>query len=58
MEISLHRFNADGGWDLLGPEREITRSQDNVLYSLDGRPALQVYKKYLGEPFRPAEFEL
>ena len=38
-----------GGWDLLGPEREITRSQDNVLYSLDGQPALQVYKKYLGE---------
>jgi hypothetical protein len=38
-----------GGWDLLGPEREVTRSEGNVLYSLDGQPALQVYKKYLGD---------
>lgn len=38
-----------GGWDLLGPEREVTRVEDNILYSLDGQPALQVYKKYLGE---------
>lgn len=38
-----------GGWDLLGPEREVTRSDGNVLYSLDEKPALEVYKKYLGE---------
>lgn len=38
-----------GGWDLLGPEREVTRAEGNVLYSLDGQPALQVYKRYLGE---------
>lgn len=38
-----------GGWDVLGPNREVTRSQDNVLYELDGQPALQLYKKYLGE---------
>ena len=38
-----------GGWDLLGPDREVTRSVDNVLYSLDGQPALDVYKKYLGD---------
>ena len=38
-----------GGWDLLGPEREVTRSEGNVLYSLDGKPALEVYKKYLGD---------
>ncbi len=38
-----------GGWDLLGPEREVTRAEGNVLYSLDGQPALQVYKKYLGD---------
>ncbi|MES9844732.1 MAG: FIST N-terminal domain-containing protein, partial [Candidatus Sedimenticola sp. 6PFRAG5] len=25
-----------GGWDLLGPEREVTRAEGNVLYSLDG----------------------
>ena len=38
-----------GGWDVLGLEREVTRSTDNVLYELDGKPALQLYKKYLGE---------
>jgi hypothetical protein len=38
-----------GGWDRFGPERMITRSQDNVLYELDGEPALDLYKRYLGE---------
>jgi len=38
-----------GGWDIFGPERRITRSAGNVLYELDGRPALQLYKDYLGE---------
>jgi hypothetical protein len=38
-----------GGWDILGPEREVTRSDANVLYELDGQPALQLYKKYLGD---------
>ena len=38
-----------GGWDVLGPEREVTKSTDNVLYELDGQPALQLYKKYLGD---------
>jgi hypothetical protein len=38
-----------GGWDKFGPERRITRSKGNVLYELDGRPALELYKSYLGE---------
>lgn len=38
-----------GGWDIFGPERVITRSRDHVLYELDGRPALDLYKEYLGE---------
>ncbi|MEM8963182.1 MAG: FIST N-terminal domain-containing protein [Acidobacteriota bacterium] len=38
-----------GGWDPFGPERKITRSDGNVLYELDGQPALDLYKKYLGE---------
>lgn len=39
----------DGGWSDFGPERRITRSQGNVLYELDGQPALDLYKTYLGE---------
>lgn len=38
-----------GGWDIFGPERRVTRSAGNVLYELDGRPALNLYKEYLGE---------
>lgn len=38
-----------GGWDVLGPEREVTRSKGNVLYTLNDQPALELYKKYLGE---------
>ena len=38
-----------GGWDNFGPERLITRSRNNVLYELDNKPALKLYKEYLGE---------
>lgn len=39
----------DGGWSDFGLERRVTRSRDNVLYELDGQPALALYKRYLGE---------
>lgn len=38
-----------GGWDIFGPERRVTRSNGNILYELDGKPALALYKEYLGE---------
>lgn len=38
-----------GGWEPFGPARQVTRSDGNVLYELDGEPALDVYKRYLGE---------
>ncbi|MBN2008033.1 FIST C-terminal domain-containing protein [candidate division KSB1 bacterium] len=38
-----------GGWDPFGPERLITRSNGNVLYELDGKSALELYKNYLGK---------
>jgi len=42
-------YGSLGGWDPFGPERLITRSKGNLLYELDGRSALELYKKYLGE---------
>jgi hypothetical protein len=42
-------YGSLGGWDSFGPERLITRSKGNVLYELDGRSALELYKNYLGE---------
>jgi hypothetical protein len=38
-----------GGWEPFGPARKVTRSDGNVLYELDGEPALGIYKRYLGE---------
>lgn len=45
-------YGSYGGWNPFGPERIITRSTGNVLYDLDGQPALELYKKYLGEHAR------
>lgn len=42
-------YGSLGGWDSFGPEREITRAQGNVLFDLDRKPALELYKRYLGE---------
>ncbi|MCX7193582.1 MAG: FIST C-terminal domain-containing protein [Proteobacteria bacterium] len=37
------------GWEEFGAERIVTRSAGNVVYEIDGEPALDLYKKYLGE---------
>lgn len=42
-------YGSRGGWDSFGPDRRVTRSKANILYELDGQPALELYKKYLGE---------
>jgi hypothetical protein len=42
-------YGSLGGWDPFGPERIVTRSKGNVLYELDGKSALEIYKQYLGE---------
>lgn len=39
----------DGGWTPFGPERIVTKSDKNILYELDGKPALDLYKQYLGD---------
>ena len=39
----------NGGWKPFGPFRKITKAMDNVLYEIDGLPALELYKEYLGE---------
>lgn len=38
-----------GGWEPFGPARKVTRCDGNILYELDGEPALNVYKRYLGD---------
>ncbi|MPS47952.1 FIST N-terminal domain-containing protein [Methylobacillus sp.] len=38
-----------GGWKPYGPPRKITRSEKNVVYEMDGKPALPLYRMYIGE---------
>lgn len=38
-----------GGWDAFGKVRKVTKSKLNVVYELDGKPALDIYKEYLGD---------
>lgn len=42
------RSGSGGGWMPFGPVRRINRAKDNVLHELDGEPALEVYRRYLG----------
>lgn len=42
-------FSSKGGWDSFGIERHVTKSRKNVLYQLDGLPALELYKSFLGD---------
>lgn len=38
-----------GGWDTFGVPRRVTRSAGNELFELDGKPALDLYERYLGD---------
>ncbi len=38
-----------GGWESFGLERLVTKSHDNILYEIDNKNALDLYKKYLGK---------
>jgi hypothetical protein len=42
-------IGSSGGWTRFGPERVVTKSEGNCLHELDGKPALQLYKTYLGD---------
>tara|TARA_B110000091_G_C13800395_1_gene469947 strand:- start:24 stop:1163 length:1140 start_codon:yes stop_codon:yes gene_type:complete len=46
LEVS---FASNGGWTPFGPERIVTKSKGNILFELDDKPALDLYKNYLGE---------
>ncbi|MBU0687282.1 MAG: FIST C-terminal domain-containing protein [Candidatus Margulisbacteria bacterium] len=42
-------YGSLGGWDPFGPFRQVTKSKGNILYELDGKSALGLYKQYLGD---------
>lgn len=38
-----------GGWETFGLERKVTKSNKNILFEIDGKNALSLYKTYLGK---------
>lgn len=42
------RQSSQSGWTPVGPRRRITRARDCTAFELDGRPAWEVYRAYLG----------
>tara|TARA_R110002072_G_scaffold147389_2_gene294609 strand:+ start:1647 stop:2768 length:1122 start_codon:yes stop_codon:yes gene_type:complete len=42
-------YGSLGGWDTFGLERIVTKSKSNVLYEIDHKPALELYKSFLGD---------
>jgi len=44
-------MGAGQGWLPLGRSRKITRSQGNLIQTLDGKPAISIYEDYFGERF-------
>ena len=55
VSYALLSGNAQAGWAIshglipIGGERKVTRSNGNVIYEIDGKPATQVLKEYLPE---------
>ena len=43
------KVGCEGGWSEFGPIRQITKAHDNALLELDTKPALEIYKQYLGD---------
>ena len=54
LAIGLHSrrlrvgFASVGGWDPFGPERLVTHAEGCTVFRLDGKPALPLYRRYLG----------
>src|SRR3712207_6708325 len=46
----LPAWAIDVGYVPIGGERTVTRSQGNVIYEIDGKPALEVFHEYLPDP--------
>jgi len=46
-KVSLHGM-AISGWKPIGVTRTVTKSEDNLIYTIDDQPALDMYMRYLG----------
>ena len=42
------KYSSNGGWDVFGPERTVTKSEGTKVYEIDHHSAIELYKIYLG----------
>ncbi len=48
----VYSFGVASGWKPIGDPGTITRSQGNVVYEIDGTPAIEFYRRFLGKQFK------
>jgi hypothetical protein len=48
----FYSFGVASGWKPIGDPGYITRSQGNVVYKIDGAPAVEFYHRFLGKEFK------
>lgn len=53
-KISLHGV-AISGWKPMGVVRTVTKSENNLVYTIDDHPALEIYLRFLGKDVSTAE---
>lgn len=41
-------YGSNGGWNSFGADRLVSKSKKNIVYELDGQPASEVYRSFLG----------
>jgi hypothetical protein len=56
-KISLHGM-AHSGWKPMGVSRTITKSDGNLIYTIDDKPALETYLRFLGEDVSSADDQI
>ena len=55
--ISLYGM-AISGWKPMGIFRTITKSEDNLIYNIDNKPALEMYLRFLGKELTSTDDQL
>jgi hypothetical protein len=42
-------FGAKHGWEKVGAAKKVTKAKGTIVYEIDGKPAFEIYRDYLGE---------
>ena len=45
----LYSFGVESGWKPIGENAKVTKSENNVVFEIDNKPAIEFYRSYLGE---------